>query len=144
MLHLAVKKDFSYLNYLSVMSAIINNEVKIWVVEEPDNKYWELVKKMKMIEFVETTPEKGISLSYEDKVGRLDAIYLGELSDNYTNEYVMEHENLYEPTGEFTEKDITIVKVTKPELITPEYVKTSDSVMAQLIRRVLLERVWYV
>lgn len=146
MLHLSVDKDFTYLNYLSVMSAVRGNKVKIWVLEEPSNKYWDIVKRVKSIEFAETTKEKGITLSYanKDKTGRLDAIYLGELSDNYANEYMYEHENLYTPDGEFLEKDITIVKVDKPELITPEYVKNSDSVMAQLIRRVLLERVWNV
>lgn len=143
-LHLSVDKEFTYLNYLSVMSAIRYNKVKMWVLEEPDNKYWSIVKKVKSIEFVTTTKEKGITMSYynKDKIGRLDAIYLNELSENYSTQYMYEHENLYTPEGEFLEKDITIVKVDKPELITPEYIKDSDSVMAKLIRKVLLERVW--
>ena len=143
MLHLSVRKEFTYLNYLAVMSAILGNKVTMWVVdEEPTGKYWDLVKKMKSIIFVETTVNKGIELSQYDKTGRLDAIYLGELSDDYINQYNIEHENLYTPDGEFAEKGITIVKVTQPELITPEWVKESDSTMAQLIRQVLLERVW--
>lgn len=126
------------------MSAIRGNKVKMWVVEEPSNRYWDIVKKVRSIEFVETTPEKGITVSVSggDKVGRLDAIYLGELSDNYVNEYMMDHGDLYSPNGEFLEKDITIVKVTRPELINPDYVKAGYSTMAQLIQRVLLERVW--
>ena len=146
MLHLSVDKEFTYLNYLSVMSAIRYNKVKMWVLEEPSNRYWDIVRKVKSIEFVNTTKEKGITMSYanNDKTGRLDAIYLNELSDNYSNEYVYEHKNLYTPDGEFLEKDITIVKFDKPELITPEYIKDSDSVMAKLIRKVLLERVWNV
>lgn len=145
MLHLSIDKEFSYLNYLSVMSAIRGNKVKMWVVGEPtDNKYWDIIKKVKSIEFVETTPEKGITLSYQngDKTGRLDAIYLGELSESYANEYMMDHGDLFTPEGEFEDKDITIVKVKKPELVTPDYVKYSEDTMAQLIRRVLLERVW--
>lgn len=145
MLHLSVKEKFTYLNYLSVMSAILNNKVRIWIVgQEPTDRYWDIIKKVKSIEFVKTTPEEGITISYSggDKTGRIDAIYLGELGDNYVDEYSMEHENLYTKDGTFKRKDITIVKVIQPDLITTEYVKTSDSVIAQLIRRVLLERVW--
>lgn len=142
MLHLVVNKDFTYLNYLSVMSAIKGNRVKIWVLEEPSNKYWSIVKKVKSIEFQETTKEAGIKLETTDKTSRLDAIYLGELSDNYVSEYVMDHGDLFSPDGEFEDKSITIVKVRKPELITPEYVKGSNDTMAKLIRRLLLERVW--
>ena len=142
MLHLVVNKDFSYLNYLSVMSAIIGNKVKLWVIEEPSNGYWSIVKKVKLIEFQNTTTEIGVTLDYKDKTARMDAIYLGELSDNYVGDYMMDHGDLFTPDGEFLEKDITIVKVTKPELITPEYVRTSEDTIAKLIKRVLSERIW--
>lgn len=123
------------------MSAIRGNKVKIWIFEEPkENKYWDIVKKVKSIEFEETTKE--IRLNYGDKTLRMDAICLGELRENYVQEYIMGHGDLYSPDGEFLEKDITVVKVTRPELITPDYIKAGYSTMAQLIKRVLLERVW--
>ena len=147
MLHLVVNKEFTYLNYISVMSAILGNKVKIWIVSEPkENKYWDLVKKVRSIEFEYTTVEKGISLSYAnaDKTGRLDAIYLGTLSESYANEYAIAHDGLYDPeeTGEFEKKDMTIVKVTKPEVVTMEFVRDSGTLLSALIKRVLFERVW--
>jgi len=144
-LHLAVNENFTYLNYLSLMSAIRGNNIVLWHGEkEPDNKYWDLVKKVRSITFRKLDPIGGLTAHPEDKISRLDAIYLGELSKDYVKEYTVVHTGLYDPeqTGEFETKDMTIVKVTKPELITPEFIKSSGTLLAALIKRVLFERVW--
>lgn len=144
MLHLAIdSKEFTYLNYLAVMSANRFNDVTMWTKQEPvNNKYWELVKKAPHIEFTEIDPITGITLSQDDYTGRLDIIYIAEVTKNMVSEAMVDHEGMYEDDGEFKTKDMCLVRVFKPELITPEYVKDSKSAIAQLIRKALFKRVW--
>lgn len=143
MLHLAVRKDFTYLNYLSVMSAIKGNEVTIWIVEEPSNKYWDIVKKVKSITFKPVDPVTGaLTAKVEDKIGRTDIIYLGELNDNYVNDAKIDHTGLYEENGEFETKDMCLVKIFRPEMVTLEHIREDKTLLAKLVRRVLMERVW--
>jgi len=144
MLHLAVKKDFTYLNYLSVMSAIKGNKVTVWIVEEPkDNRYWDLVKKVKSITFKNVDPVTGaLKANVEDKIGRTDIIYLGELNDNYVNDAMVDHTGIYEENGEFENKDMCLVRVFKPEVVTLEYVTNNKTTLANLIQRVIMRRVW--
>lgn len=145
MLHLAIdSKDFSYLNYLAVMSAMRFNDVTMWYRQHPeDNKYWDIVKKT-TIKFKEIDPVEGITLSQYDYTGRLDIIYISPVTKNMVSEAIVDHNGMYEDDGEFKAKDMCLVRVFKPELITPEYVKDSKSAIAQLIRKVLFKRVWNV
>jgi len=125
------------------MSAIRGNKVKLWIVdEEPSNVYWSIVRKVKSIEFVETTKERGIELEQVDKSGRLNTIYLGELNDNYVNDYGVDHKGLYEVNGEFETKDMCLVKISKPEVVTLDYIRDSGTLLSELVKRVLLERIW--
>jgi hypothetical protein len=150
-LHLTITKDFSYLNYLSAMTAIKNYDVVLWVLEEPeDNKWWTVVRNTIGEEnLAPTTKEKGITLNGEDKTGRLDIIYLGgELGSDYVRYAEMKHD-LFAPKeeGEFEAKDIPFVKVHTIEgfnldQIDVNWVRTSNTLLAELIQTVLLERVW--
>ena len=142
MLHLGVNKEFTYLNYLSVMSAIRKNKVTMWITEEPSNAYWDIVKKVKSITFKNVDPVTGMTLDVKDKVGRTDIIYLGELTDDYVNDAMVDHTGLYEENGEFKAKDMCLVKVFKPEIVTLEHIRDNKTLLAQLVHRVLLERVW--
>lgn len=143
MLHLAVNKDFTYLNYLSVMSAIKGNEVTIWIVEEPSNKYWDIVKKVKSITFKPIDPvTRALSVEVGDKIGKTDIIYLGELNDNYVYDDMIDHKGLYEENGEFETKDMCLVKIFRPEIVTLEHIRENKTLLANLVRRVLFERVW--
>lgn len=144
MLHLAVDGQFTYLNYLSVMTAIIHNEVTIWIKSAPEGKYWDLIKKMKMITFKDIDPVTGISLDVDDRTGRIDIIYMAPLTDSYVDHALIDHTNMYEIDGEFEINDMCLVRVFKPELITPEYVANSKTAIAELIKILLLERVWNV
>lgn len=151
-LHLTITKDFNYLNYISAMSAIKNYDVVFWILEEPDNGWWSIVKKVSDEKnLVPTTKEKGITLSYRqgDRTGTLDIIWLGgELTDDYVTQANMVH-GLFEhkDVGEFEAKDIPLVRVHPTEdfsleQIDAEWVRTSDTLLAELIKTVLLERVW--
>ena len=142
MLHLAVNKEFTYLNYLAVMSAIRIDSVTVWIKEEPSNEYWDIVRKVRTIEFKPIDPVTGITLSQHDYTGRIDIIYIGELTKSMVDEALVDHTGMYEDDGEFETKDMCLVRVYRPELITQEYAATSKSALAQLIRRVLIERVW--
>jgi hypothetical protein len=142
MLHLAVDKELSYLNYLAIMSAVRYNDLTVWIKQEPSNAYWNIVKKHPSITFKEIDPVTGITLHYEDFTGKLDIIYIAECTKAMVNEYQIEHPKMYEVDGEFEAKDMCLVKVDKPELITPEYIETSNTALANLIKHVLLERVW--
>lgn len=139
MLHLAVNKEFTYLNYLSVMSAILRNKVTIWYENEPVDKYWDLVKKMRSISFNNWALP---IVDSEDKVGGTDVIYLGELNDNYIHEALIDHKGLYEVGGEFDTKDMRSIRVLRPEVVTQDYIENSNTLLANLVKRVLLERVW--
>lgn len=143
MLHLVVNNTFSYLNYLSVMSAIRISPVTIWVKEEPSNKYWDIVKKVKSITFKEIDPVTGITLDIDDFTGRTNIIYIGKLNrDTYVEDASIKHDGLYEVGGEFEAKDMCLITIFKEDVLTPEYVKTSGTLLAELIKRVLLKRVW--
>ena len=144
MLHLAINaKEFTYLNYLAVMSANRFNDVVMWYGEVPkNNPYWELVKKAPHIEFKEIDPVYGIVMSQNDQTGWLTMIYMTETSHRIVSDSMFEHEAMYEDDGKFEIKDMVAVDIKKPELITPEYVRDSKSGIAQLIRGVLLKRVW--
>ena len=143
MLHLAVKKDFTYLNYLSVMSAIKGNKVTMWIVEEPTGRYWDLVKKVKSITFKNVDPVMGtLRAKFEDKIGRTDIIYLGELNDNYVTEAMVDHTGIYEENGEFEAKDMCLVRIFRPEVVTLEYITNNKTTLANLVQRVLMKRVW--
>lgn len=145
MLHLAVDKEFTYLNYLSVLSAIKVADVKIWVKEKPENnKYWDIVTKIRFIEFDTVDPIYGITASYKDQIGRLDIIYLGKLNENYVSEALVDHKGMYEVDGEFETKDMCLISIKRPELITPEYIKDSNTTLANLIKTIILERNWNV
>lgn len=129
------------------MSAIKGNKVKIWIIDEPDSKYWDIVKKVKSITFVSPEKENGkvaMEVKVKDKIGRTDIIYLGELNDNYVYDSMTDHKGLYEEDGEFETKDMCLVKVFRPEVVTLEYIKENKTLLAKLVRRVLLERVWNV
>ena len=142
LLHLVVNKEFNYLNYLSVMSAVRGNKVKIWVIEEPTTRYWDLVKKVKSIDFIETTKEAGINLKATDKTGRLDVIYLGKLTDRYVEDFATDHTGIYEENGEFEAKDMCLVHIKRPEVVTLDYIRENKTTLANLVHRVLLRRVW--
>lgn len=148
MLHLAIdSKEFTYLNYLAVMSAIRFNDVTFWTREVPeDNKYWNMIMKMRRITFREIDDKggTGITIDQEDFTGRLDIIYIAEMDKRMIDDAMIDHKDMYEDDGEFERKDILLVRVFRPELITPEYVAESKSGIAQLIRHILLERVWRV
>ncbi len=152
-LHLTITKDFSYLNYLSAMTAMKNYDVVFWVLEEPeDNKWWTVVRNTVGEEnLVPTTKEKGITLNGEDKTGRLDIIYLGgELGSDYAKYAEMKHDLFKsKDIGEFEAKDIPFVKVFPPnedwtdfDSINVDWIKHSDTLLAELVKTVLLERVW--
>ena len=146
MLHLAIdSKEFTYLNYLAVMSAIRFNDVTMWTREIPkNNKYWKMIKKMKRIEFKEIHPVTGITVDQHDFTGSLDIIYMANMKPRMVNDAMIDHKGMYDDDGEFVIKDMILVKVRQPELITLDYVRDSKSGIAQLIRKILLERVWYV
>lgn len=169
-LHLATNEKFNYLNYLSLMSAIRKNDVVFWYRSKPESKWFKLVEKIPTIEFREMDPLTGITIDQVegDQTGRLDTIYLSEFEEGKSiDDYLIKHEELYD-TGEeagFEKKDITLVKVHPPkdidienpnastsfsvimhggvfDFLTPEYIRESSTLLARLIRRVLLERVW--
>lgn len=125
------------------MSAIRGNKVTIWVVEEPVGRYWDLVKKVKSITFKNVDPVTGaLTLKVEDKVGRIDIIYLGELNDDYVREALVDHTGIYVAGGEFETKDMCLVRVFRPEVVTLEYVTNNKTTLANLIQRVIFKRVW--
>lgn len=125
------------------MSANKFNDVVIWTRETPDgNPYWELVKKAPSITFNEIDPMTGITLSQHDQTGWLTMIYLSETSPQIVADSTIDHEDMYNDDGEFETKDMVAVDIKRPELITPEYVRDSNSAIAQLIRKVLFKRVW--
>lgn len=170
-LHLATNEKFNYLNYLSVMTAIRKNDVVFWYREKPTSKWFKLIEKIPSIEFRKMDPLTGITIDQTqgDQTGRLDTIYLAEFQEGKSiDDYLIKHEELYD-TGEeagFEEKDITLVRVYVPEevegienpqspqnfsvlmhsgafdFINPEYIRESDTLLARLVKRVLLERVW--
>lgn len=150
-LHLATRGDFSYLNYLSLMSAARFNKVCVWYYKdnEPNSFWWWRAKAQKQIAFRELE-ETGIILDVDDNTGRLDLIYLKEFTRDLIDQAAIVHTCIWEhkDVGEFDRKDIGLVKVFLPEsegnfsFITPVYIKESQSLFAELIRTVLLERVW--
>jgi len=145
MIHLAIdSKDFSYLNYLSVMSAVRFNDVTMWTRQEPeDNEYWRIVKNLtKNIEFREIDPVSGITVGLKEYTGRLDIIYMAEMTDRMFDDAFIDHTKMYEVDGEFEDSGIVLVRVYRPELITKEYVAESGTAIAELIKKVLFERVW--
>ena len=143
MLHLIVNQEFTYLNYLSVMSALRFNEVTVWIKEEPtNNPYWEIIKKTPKLNFDNVDPVTGITLHYTDFTGRIDIIYISELTSQMVDDAQIDHEDMYNVDGEFKTNNMQLVKVFKPELITPEYVANSNTAIANLIKHVLLERIW--
>jgi len=142
MLHLIVTKEFTYLNYLSIMSAHRFNELTIWIKEEPDNNpYWDIIKKLN-VTFAPVDPKTGITLHYQDFTGRLDIIYMKSLTSRMVDDAMNDHENMYNVDGEFKINDMELVRIYKPELITKDYVENSNTAIANLIKHVLLERVW--
>lgn len=144
MLHLAVNNKFGYLDYLSIISAVRIADVKVWIVEEPTSPYWNIIKKNKFITFENIDPKYGIIANSTDQIGRTDIIYIGKLTDKYADEGIMDHSKMYEVDGEFETKDMCLIRIYKRELITPEYIKDSNTAIANLIKRVILERVWNV
>lgn len=138
-MHLIVNKNFTYLNYLSVMSAILRNKVTIWYENEPVGKYWDLVKKMRSVTF---NNRALTTVDPNDRVGWIDAIYLGELNDNYIHEALIDHKGLYKVGGEFDTKDMRLVRILRPDVVTRDYIENSNTLLANLVKRVLLERVW--
>ena len=146
MLHLAVNKEFTYLNYLAVASAVrFGGGLSIWIKEEPvDNFYWNLIKKLPQPIFKEIDPVTGITLDQADFTGRLDILYIGTLHKGMVDEAMIDHKDMYNDDGEFEIKGMCLVRIYKPELITREYVETSKSAIAQLIRKVIVKRVWNV
>ena len=144
MLHLAIdSKEFTYLNYLAVMSAIKVADVTFWTRQTPENnKYWDIVKKVKSITWKEIDPQTGITIDQYDYTGRLDIIYFGGLTARMLDDAMIDHKDMYKVGGEFERKDICLVRVFKPELITHDYVKNSGTAIAELIQKALFERVW--
>lgn len=145
MLHLAISKEFSYLNYLAVMSALRFNPLTVWIKEEPENNpYWEIIKKIKNITFKLVDPVTGITLDIDDFIGRLDIIYIAECNTQMVDEASIDHTKMYEVEGEFETNDMCLVRVYQADLITPEYISNSNTAIANLIKQILLERVWNV
>ena len=142
MLHLIVTKEFTYLNYLSIMSAHRFNELTIWIKEEPENNpHWDIIKKLN-VTFAPVDAVTGITLHYQDFTGRLDIIYMKALTSRMVDDAMIDHEDMYNVDGEFKINDMELVRVYKPELITRDYVENSNTAIANLIKHVLLERVW--
>lgn len=145
MLHLAIDKEFSYLNYLAVMSALRFNPLTLWIKAEPENNpYWELIKKTNNITILPVDPKTGITLDIEDFIGRLDIIYISACTTEMVNDAMIDHTKMYEVDGEFETDNMCLVRVYQSDLITPEYVANSNTAIANLIKQVLLERVWNV
>lgn len=145
MLHLAISSDFTYLNYLAVMSALRFNPLTLWIKEEPiNNPYWEIVKKNNNITFKPVDPKTGITLDIDDYVGRLDIIYISACTKQMVDDASIDHVNMYSEDGEFETDDMCLVRIYQTELITPDFVANSNTAIANLIKHVLLERVWNV
>ena len=149
-LHLVTNEKFNYMAYVAVMSAIRFNEVVFWYGVEPESKYFDIIKKVKSIEFKKIDPVGGISLGRDDNTGRLDIVYLSEFVKDVSFEDAFIKNDVFVPEdiGEFEKKDITLVKVNVPEgqesldFINKEWVAESGTLLASLIKTVLLERVW--
>lgn len=146
MLYLSTKKEFNYLNYLSAMSAVRFNEVIMCYVEEPESEWWKLVKAHKSILLKQMFSGEALSIDPEDNVGLLILIYLRKFTQDSTDHAMLKHECLYEnkDTGEFERDDLDVIRVHVPEgiYLTPQWVKDSDTVLSDLIKTVLLPRIW--
>lgn len=157
-LHLVTTNDtgFNYLNYLSVMSALLHNDTVLWYEDKQNNEWWYLIEKMAQkspnLELRELDPFSGFTINQEegDQTGRTDIIYLAPFDrDSSIDDAFIDH-NVFEQNSEgvFERKDITLVRVFKPEsedsfdFITPEWVSANDTLLSALIKRVYLERVW--
>jgi len=125
------------------MSAARFNDVTMWTRQTPENNpYWEIIKNVKNIEFKEIDPVGGITVGLGEYTGRLDIIYMAEMEDRMFDDAFIDHTKMYEVDGEFEDSGIVLVRVFKPELITKEYVAESGTAIAELIKKVLFERVW--
>jgi hypothetical protein len=126
------------------MSAVRFNPVTLWIKVEPiDNPYWELIKNNSSFEIKPVDPVTGITLDLDDFIGKLDIIYIAPCTKQMVDDYALEHPQMYEVDGEFEAKDMCLIKVDKPELIDLEFVN-GNSALANVIKHVLLERVWNV
>lgn len=154
-LHLATNKEagFNYMAYLAVMSALLHNQVILWMDEEPEGKWFELIKKMEIksphLDFAKIHPLTGITIDQHDQTGRLDIIYLAPFTKESIDDAFIDHNLLGQgKDGLFERKDITLVRVFVPEdqpnldFITPEWVSANDTLLSALIKRAYLERVW--
>lgn len=150
-LHLVATEDFSYLNYLSVMTAARSNNLVVWFLDEPNNAWWDLVKGNRSIEFRQLEGEPpAIVLDPEDNTGRMDMLYLLKFDKDKIDDAFVKHGGLFlhKDEGEFEKKDMQLITVHLPEgekdhsFITPEWVKTSDTLLAELIQTICLKRIW--
>lgn len=138
------------MNYLAVMSAVKSNNLVINYLEEPKTEWWELVKAHKKIEFRELPEDRKLRMVYGDHTGQLDIIYLREFTNRTIDDAFIRHEGLYQSKdiGEFEINDMDLIKVHLPEgeenfdFLTVDWVKTSGTLLAELIQTVLLRRVW--
>ena len=157
-LHLVTtnQRGFGYIDYLSVMSALLHNNTVLWHEDKPDNKWWHLIEKMSgkspNLELRELDPFSGFTVdaSNNDQIGRTDIIYLAPFDkEKSIDDALIDHNVLGQNSeGLFERKDITLVRVFLPEgqdsydFITPEWVSAKDTLLSALIKRVYLERVW--
>lgn len=144
MLHLVIDSEFTYLNYLSVMSAVRFNPVTLWIKNAPENNpLWDIVKNNQSFNFDTVSPTTGITLDVDDFTGRTNIIYIAPVDKKMVDDAKLVHPTMYEDEGEFEEFNICLITVDKPELITKEFV-SGNSALANVIKHVLLERIWNV
>lgn len=157
-LHLVTTNEygFNYLNYLSVMSALLYNKVVLWYEDAGNNEWWHLIEKMAVksnnleLKILDTLTGYTVDQTEGDQVGRLDIIYLAEFKKDVSIDDAFIDHDLFrqDAEGEFERKDITLVRVFSPpeqenlDFITPEWVSANDTLLSALIKRVYLERVW--